>query len=80
MDTRSYSKTQNQKKCGRSALYLIPFGVSEIRQSTGKTDVAPKNIKITKKQNEGALRRVFYIFWGVGTQQLSYALKSQESG
>ncbi len=33
-----------------------------------------------KQQNEGAFRRVFYILGGVGTQQLSYALKSQESG
>ncbi len=34
MDTRWYSKTK--KNGGRSALFFIPFGVSDIRQSTGK--------------------------------------------
>ncbi len=36
MDTRPYCKTPPPKNGGRSALYFIPFGVSDVRQSTEK--------------------------------------------
>jgi len=79
MDTRSYSKT-HKKNGGRSALYFIPFGVSKIRQSTGKISCGAKilNHQISgrstmdtgsyskTKKKWRAFRPVFYTCWGVG--------------
>jgi hypothetical protein len=49
-----------KKNGGRSALYFIPFGVSEIRQSTGKISCGAKiqNHKISGRS------AVYFIFWG----------------
>ena len=71
-----------QKNGGRSALYFIPFGVSKIRQSTGKISCGAKilNHQISgrstmdtgsyskTKKKWRAFRPVFYTCWGVGNR------------
>ena len=53
-------KLKKQKNGGRSALYFIPFGVSEIRQSTGKISCAAK-IQNNRISGRSA---VYFIFLG----------------
>ena len=60
MDTRSYSKTKT-KNGGRSALYFIPFGGSDIRQSTRK-----KKWHQTSKTNSGRSVLYFVLLGGLG--------------